>query len=89
MKNLTNRIIANLENCVPHAYRYKSFDINENSKQLYWITQETYDVHQKIDCAELLAEQLHKLGFYGWDVNVEVRDDYCGIDNTAWITQQS
>ena len=82
-----SNFLRSLENELPHAARYKSFDFDATSKNVWWVTQES-DEDDNDEVADIIAKALHDDGYEGWTVNVVLRDDYRGEDS-PWSTSKS
>lgn len=85
--SVLNRAMRNMEDKLDHEARYKSWDVDESKKIIYWITQETSPRESQI-AADTIAHELAMLHLKGWLVKVVLRDEFRGYDDhdTPWQT---
>jgi len=83
-ERIIRKVLANIEDDLPHEARYKSWDTDSYKKTIDWITQESNAAESQA-AARTIAKAIRKAGVKGtgWTVRVVVRDDYRG-DKTKW-----
>jgi hypothetical protein len=86
-KRIIRTILQNIEEKLPHAARYKSYDVDNHKRIIYWITQESSE-HVSQDAADIIAQELAMNNIHGYLIKVVLRDLYRGNEDhkTPWQT---
>ena len=86
-ERIIRKVLANIEDDLPRAARYKSWDTDSYNKTIDWVTQASNAAESQA-AARTIAKAIRKAGVKGtgWTVRVVVRDDYRG-DKTKWHTK--
>ena len=70
-----------IEESIRYEARFKSVEMDEDQKILYWVTQES----ERADDADDIQAWLDQNGYEDWVVALQVRDYFYGIEETDWI----
>jgi hypothetical protein len=81
-----NTELRRIEPTLDHAARYKEFEIDMQTRTVYWVTQEMEDRNDLARTAKDIAGKLLKARFGFWSVYICLRDNLRGYnDSTDWV----